>query len=448
MICPVLARGGNGFCRLLFAPARLKLLGIEFHHPCGMNAPDPANSSATPLQRSWLWPQFSLRALLLAFTGVAIGFPVWYQWPIQETKLKYPRVYKKVGANFIEVEDNTAPPETRTVTTWRRRLGKGWVKHGRQTWSHETPDNGRRQVVVRNYESDKLQGPFSRSYDGVPQQTGQFERGSREGTWVTVDSHTGQRSSVPWHRDQIHGQAEIRGPDGEVTRMQFDRGMITHLNDQPVSSPLLGRIRRGEIESSDMLAALQSEASTIIVALPLSEWIGMMDDAHYVPIALGPKVADTSVPISGRVPGINLQAALVVLMQRHGLDCDYRYGCLWITSAEDAREWEDPTGVTDIQPRLGTSLATAWNEPVKTWRFDKPLAESAAGLCEPLAVDIDTTQVAPTPDNPARFPVRIYLNINGNYLPLRHLLGILLYKTGCRCKLDGSRLVILPPEDG
>ena len=64
----------------------------------------------------------------------------------------------------------------------------------------------------------------------------------------------------------------------------------------------------------------------------------------------------------------------------------------------------------------------------------------------PLAIPIDTSRIASTADIPNRFPVKLYLNINGNYLYLRDLLGVLLYKTCCRCELRGDTLVILPQD--
>jgi len=71
------------------------------------------------------------------------------------------------------------------------------------------------------------------------------------------------------------------------------------------------------------------------------------------------------------------------------------------------------------------------------------LADVLTKIAQPLAIEIDTTQIAPTTDDPNAFPA--VTNTNG--LPFRHALGILLNETGCRCRLEGETLVILPPNE-
>jgi hypothetical protein len=55
-------------------------------------------------------PQFSLRLLLLAVTTFAIGFPIWYRWPIEEVTLEYPRISAKLGSRSVLLEGKTCPP--------------------------------------------------------------------------------------------------------------------------------------------------------------------------------------------------------------------------------------------------------------------------------------------------------------------------------------------------
>jgi hypothetical protein len=390
-------------------------------------------------------PQFSLRALLVAFTAFAIGFPLWYRWPIRELKLEYPRVTKQVGARVVEVEDKTAPLVSRTVTTWRRHWGKGHVKSGPTTVTYF---GERKQVIVTHYENGELHGPFSLSVENSSKRTGQFEHGQREGLWVTSQLEDGSEAKVPWHLDRVHGEAEHRAPDGTITKMLFDGGRITHLNSEPISSPLLDRIECGDIRYSQLLRELEGEfGSHFLRSVSLAEWWASMQDGPYIPLLIHPKVFDRSIEFNTNdCYGLNLQSALVVSTQKVGLDCDYRYGCLWITTQEDARGWRDPTGIDEIWPRAGSVLSIAWNEPVKIWRFDQTLAEAVSLLCQPRGISFDTSLISATPEEPSRFPVQLYLNINADYRSFRDLLGVLLYTAGCRCKLEGDTLVILPPE--
>src|SRR5207248_6526902 len=87
-------------------------------------------SGAASILRPRTWRlQFSLRLLLLAFTGFAIGFPIWYRWPYEETE-----------ANSTAL--------SRRITTWQRQWGGGRLKHGleRQVVGSETIES----VMYRN----------------------------------------------------------------------------------------------------------------------------------------------------------------------------------------------------------------------------------------------------------------------------------------------------------
>jgi hypothetical protein len=391
-----------------------------------------------------LRPRYSLRTLLIAVTAFAIGFPLWCRWPIREAKLEYPRVTKQVGPRFIEVEDKTAPPVSRTVTTWRRHWGKGHVKSGPTTVTYF---GERKQVIVTHYDHDELHGPFSQTVQGSSNRTGRYEHGQREGLWVTSALDDGSEAKVPWHLDRVHGEAEHRARDGTITKMLFDCGRITHLNGQPVSSPLLDRIERGEVRYAQLAGDLEGEFySRFLRPVTLAEWVAYVQDSPYFPLLISPKVLDQSIEFNANeCVGTNLQSALVVSTQKVGLDCDYRYGCLWITTKEDAKNWLDPTGVDEIRPRAGSVLSVAWNEPVKIWRFDQPLAEAVSLLCQLNGISFDASRISATPEEPNRFQVQLYLNLNADYRSFRDLLGVLLYTTGCRCKLNGDTLVILPP---
>ena len=121
-------------------------------------------------------------------------------------------------------------------------------------------------------------------------------------------------------------------------RLSFEDGILTHLDDQPVVSPLLTKIGRGGVDR-EMGEELNRETGHFFRPMPLGSWYGYGLDSHYVPLFLSPKVVDPNVMIDGTdLMGINFLAELVVALQRAGLDCDYRYGCVWITTAEDAKD--------------------------------------------------------------------------------------------------------------
>jgi hypothetical protein len=411
----------------------------------------PESTPKTASLLSRLRPQFSLRALLIVFTAFAIGFPLWYRWPIREVKFEYPRATNNVGGKFVEVEDKSAPPVSRTVTTWKRRWGKPHVKSGPTTTTFYPGklDPDRLQVVVTNYEDDELNGPYSETIKGRSKRVGYYEHGQRQGLCVYTDLPTGFESRVNWIADCVHGPAEIRAADGTVSKMLLENGLITDFNGQRVTSPLLKRAARGEIHSAQLTRELQSEYSgRFVIRTSLADWLMYTNAMAQFPLLLSPAVHDTSIDFNANdFAGLNLQSALVLATHKFGLECDYRYGCLWITTQDDAKDWHDPTGVDAIRPPPASLLSAAWNQPVKLWQCNSPLADAVNQLCTPIQVPFDTSAVGPTPNEPNRFPVRLYLSINGDYPLFRDFLAILLYTTGCRCKLDGDKLMILPAVD-
>jgi hypothetical protein len=385
-----------------------------------------ANSSATSRpHRSWLRLQFSLRLLLIAFTGFAIGFPIWYRWPYEET-------------------ESTATKQR--ITTWQRQWGGGRLKNGpaRQISGGVTIES----LVYRN---GLRHGPYEASWA-----SGQFVNDLKEGVWTAPD-----RTST-WHRGKLDGPYELRLPperpkspnstkntglSNEPRKIQlvFSEGRLTHFNGQPAASRLFDRM---EDESMDQRIRNELDKLTNmdVVEMPLQDCVLYLSEMHGIPIALDPillqfKELSADMPITDVYQGIDLCSALTLMTAPRGLGCDYRYGSLWITSAADTNDWRDSTGVAQLKPPAHSALARVWNEPVAVSFEEMPLADAIKYFEQRLAVQIDVSRVQSLDNEPA-FPV----TANLRDLPFRHALGQLLYRTGCRCNLDGDRLVISPPE--
>src|SRR4051794_22929186 len=67
--------------------------------------------------------QFSLRLLLIVFTGFAIGFPIWYRWPYQEV---HEEPVRAQGACI-----------SRSVVHWQRQWGGEILLHGKREDVHK-----------------------------------------------------------------------------------------------------------------------------------------------------------------------------------------------------------------------------------------------------------------------------------------------------------------------
>ena len=406
-------------------------------------------SPAAPRRRLPL-PRFSLRVLLAVFTAVAIGFPVWYRWPYEEEE-----------AIITLAPDVSSMPVDRIVTTWQRQWGAGRLRHGRETWYRS--DGSKQRVTT--YVSGLRHGRFEAWEPRRLETVGHYERDRKSGTWTTDTAAL--KTIETWKYDQLDGPCEFLWPDGRKEWMTFSQGHLTEVNSRPWSSPLYDahhrRETRDESQAIDdnLYSNLNSPITIDFQDVPLSSamvHLGTEEPAGLIPnggvgtpILLDPRLPNPHLPLTHKLDWLDVKTALVLLLAKHGLVADYHYGTVWVTTPQLAGPWPDPTGIDKITPLEGSQLAQVWDQPVDvttTWRSpvypgEDPLADVVATAFGPLPISIDTSRVAPTAEDPSRFPVVAYLH----NIPFRHALAYLLYQAKCRCKLEGETLVILPPDE-
>jgi len=395
-------------------------------------------SAAQP--RRWRL-QFSLKLLLIAFTAFAIGFPIWYRWPYEET---------------------TAMPGGSLIITWQRQWGGGRAKHGLERWVAGGSGQTVQSIIYRN---GLRHGPYTDS-QGT---RGQYENGSKEGVWTEPNRTTS------WHRGKLDGPMELRlqqakyattppkywakqgdqtwkdpGQELRVLKLMFSAGRLTHMDGKPVAdsrgkSPAN---RLFELQGTGTINSiteneLGKQTTLDVVEMPLKDTVLYLTEVHNIPLVLDPKLGPKlDLPLTATYRGLDLCTVLLLITAPNGLACDYRYGCVWITTTEDGADWRDQTGINDIKPSKGTALANVWNEvspAVDT--VQTPLTEALAYLKQPLAIEIDTSQIEEATETTS--PPLVTASLRG--LKFCDTLGQLLYKTGCRCRLEGETLVILPP---
>jgi len=148
---------------------------------------------STPTKRRFcLQPRFSLRALFLAFTAFAIGFPIWYRWPYEEAEpVSTPGIW----------------PSHVRITTWQRQWGGGRLKHGperlvmdNQTYSITTYRDGRKNGPFTGYKLWTRNVGQNRVIvlSSEPELVGQFADDEKEGDWT--DTVNGKYGISTWHR--------------------------------------------------------------------------------------------------------------------------------------------------------------------------------------------------------------------------------------------------------
>jgi hypothetical protein len=230
---------------------------------------------------------------------------------------------------------------------------------------------------------------------------------------------------------------------GFPDRFVIEDGRLTECDGEPVRSRLYAALESGQF-SRHATEQLQSKARQEFVGCPLKDTVGYLSHVHALPIHLTCTTSKFDAPITLDMERIDLASVLLLIARSQGLHCDCRYGSVWIT--EDAvADWRDPTGVSTIQPPLGSHLASVWRAPVslKTWEEPLDVVLKRALALYPIEVDTSALTASetsqPTPKNLASTGYNVVEQ------PLCDAVGIALYQARCRCELRGETLVVLPP---
>jgi hypothetical protein len=382
--------------------------------------------------------QFSLRLLLLALTAFAIGFPIWYRWPYQEVTEQRDPATGKLWS-------------TRTIT-WQRQWGGDRLAHGPETM---VIADGR--TITDHNVQGKRHGPHTvRDPRGRMRVDGQYVNGLKDGRWVEESKWTSKTGSgafitiTSWSHGLLDGECKFPCGRFEDRVAIFKAGRLVTFNGKALDDATFDVLKtRGMDEHTS--AELTKETQVDFVEQPLIDVAMYISELHKIPVVVDLRGGfPVDMPITGTYRGLDLQSALVLILATHGLSYDYRYGALWITKPEGIRDLHDPTGVDQVKPRAGSALARAWNEPLAV-DCAAPLAVVLAFLEQKMAVTIDASRVATIGTQPAIAPrVSPFMarpSPTIRELPLKHAIGQLLYNVGCRCRLEGDTLVILPAEE-
>jgi hypothetical protein len=399
-----------------------------------------ANANATAARPPWRM-RFSLRRLLLLATAFAIAFPVWYRWPHEEVEYGYPTRWISPVAR---TPDKSKPPTSRTVKTWQRTWGSLRPQHIRTVL--EQYDYGVRDE--RNYKAGKLHGLYSKTFADRLYCTGQYSHDKRDGEWRTYEH--GAVYIAQWKADRLDGVFTIEPFQGNKSRLLFDHGTLLEIDGIPIEDFLSRRLESAANDNKRIAAELRKplHLGVEFYDTPLQDVIQyLIDQGGLTRIYFDKRnVPDPAAPVTVKYAGLDYSSVLTLTARRLGLEVDVRYGVVWITSSDDVRNCIDPTGVSDIRPPPGSALAAAWDsiDPLGIEDSNVPLESTLQGLAnrQGFAAELDTSQIAPSSEDPNRHLVTVY--VKG--LPLRHSLGIILAHANCRCKLEAGKLVIMPPE--
>ena len=201
------------------------------------------------------------------------------------------------------------------------------------------------------------------------------------------------------------------------------------------------RLNQGADADEATRNTLTQITETDFIDTPLKDAVQILRDRSGIPVLVDATSVDGELPIRLKMRDVTLQSAISAMCDRHDLDCDYRYGALWIIARNEDAAWSDPTGVSALIPPEGSRLEAAWDKDVYNEQAsEEPLTSFVARLAHEKSVDIDIYRIGGVE--------RLQIRTSWKNLPLRDVLGIFLAQNDLRCRLEGEKLVLTPSEYG
>ena len=316
-----------------------------------------------------------------------------------------------------------------------------------------------------------------------------------------------------WKRGIPDGRWEWFDKDGEsIRRIDFRDGLPTRPLGQQIEARLAQLMREGKIPESVLISLLEptsihfieTHLQDVLVYLRESTRVVIKMDAEKLiliprkPLPREPEiekfevslgeagkilvpvdasepsykvefetpemsqyVAPTSIPEHliklGDIPitcegakDLPLIAALATILAPHKLVCDFRFGVLWITTPDEAATWQDRTGIAEIKPPRGSKLARRWEREGNLEFVNTRVEDVFPYYSEAFDIPIDTSRLR-AQIRQGFAPRSLTMNLRNH--PFKHSIGLILDRSGCRCRLEGETLVIeaqphlLPPRN-
>jgi hypothetical protein len=356
-----------------------------------------AASSSSPPASKYRRPgwRYSLRAFLIFFTLICVGVWYWFRVPYREEVIHSDR--PPWGGMGLFAEEGKVYAAAKEVRRFRRVLRGDPIREG----VTEYFDKEGNRLGEESWREGKLHGTFIRWYPtGKVHEQGQYDLGGKTGVWELFDAAGNLVLRNPYDVNWPHGEAQWFA-DGKVIRnVRYDRGEVKQIDGRDIDDPL-GRLRRdGKIDDERIIQMLQKPAEADFLDTPLIEVTDYIASNYRVNVALDKRALSDArltedTPITLHEDNrITAQLMLILLCDPHDLAATYRFGMIWLTTKDSAKNWTDRTGVSqlltaapaDSSQDTRERIAAAWAKPAA---FDF-LDTSRSEICRHLA---DTYQV-------------------------------------------------------
>lgn len=419
--------------------------------------------------------RYSLRALLILVTLASVATWYWYQVPYTQ-EFAYPGKNGWIG---VDIQFNSIARRVsvaREVRQFRRQLWNDPIRDG----VTELYDAFGSHVGQEHWQEGQLHGAWRRWFpSGQLLATGYFQQGRKHGLWEIFDEKGNRLVSMNYDRGRPHGDAELtllcqvrgassRDPFASIDTLfdaesgstaggqpamsskpiritlRFDYGELTLVNSHVVLD-MLGRSHRlRQIDSVGIEELFKAPTQAEFVDTPLKDVVAYTAETYRVNTVVDPMCGPLAdAPINLTAENMSPHVMLVLALAPHELTACYRHGCIWITTKEDAKEWVDRTGASDLLKSPPAGLSARGLEEMKQ-KLNRPLTISFVGMS---AADVANHLRTAVPINWAGAAEGPKISTGFRELPLRHILGAICEQHDLRIRWsEGATLTIEPQE--
>ncbi len=403
-----------------------------------MAATSTSQPAAKSPRRFW---RFSLRALLIFFTLVCVGVWYWYRVPYRQEVL-----HSQGQFLFYEmpVEFNAA----KEVRHYRRVLRGEPIREGLTEYF----DAQGHRIGQEQWREGRLHGPFLRWYpDGNARERGEYHLGAKTGVWELFDPSENLVLRTPYDQNWPHGDGQWFEGGKLIRTVRYDHGEVTQIDGRPVLDPLGRALRNGQIDHEHSAQMLDKPFQAEFRQCPLNEVAELVTETYKVNVkvdkrALQDAGLSDAMPINlRRLDRITSHSALILICEPHDLAATYRFGMIWITTQDSAKNWVDRTGISElldsppreVSPADRARLRAALERPFQVDFLDTPLLDVAKYIAElyrlPLECEASVKDVLVTGE------------LSG--ISLHHGLGVLCDQNGLRIGWQDEKALVIEPQE-
>ncbi|HUE71936.1 MAG TPA: hypothetical protein VMP01_13705 [Pirellulaceae bacterium] len=396
----------------------------------------PSPPAAKPTRRGW---RYSLRTLLVFVTLAGVGLWYWYRVPYREEV-----IHPKGEALFFE--GGQIHFATREVRRFRRVLRGDPIREG----ITEYFDKGGNRIGEETWREGKLHGTFVRWYrSGKVHEQGEYDLGAKTGVWERFDSAGNlvlrDRCEANWR----HGETQWFAYGKVIRTVRYSRGEIMQIDGRAVDDPLGRAWRDGMIESEHTAKMLDLPAQVSFTDKPLYEVIEYVSVNYDERVVLDRRVfSNAGISEDSRVNltvnRINAHLLLFLICDPHGLAATYRFGMIWITTKDSAKNWTDRTGVSQVlrsapPDALQDSrerIAAAWLKPASFDFLDTPCSEIGRYLANAYRVPLECDEKLNS--------MLVTNSLRG--ISLQNALGALCDQHNLRIRWKDAQTLVIEPQ--